>query len=374
MIDMAHQIKDQVTKKTHRNLFGANVPLPGAKEVNFLRVYDLEANDIRHLMENGMGQILKHPAANILTQTMPSKDRIDLTKEMKDPLIASTFEFKIVSYKPANTPSYTQQKNFFFQMRFFTFEPIRTEQVELYQSFNDEDPLDEVKAGENYFLKKVRENHRTSRNAGEQVLENIIFIEKTIDPSISKIRSENMDFAEYLKERYVTIDMFDSKTHFFFGSAKIPLFEMLRQQAPTITRAKEVEIYNDKLGMEMGSLVVIMTNTGKSPAVRDTDMSSDAESTKSGKQPSQGKNASRIIYSEPMSIDLIEKAKSKIHNRVDGGQMSPDKRVYDHSTAILNQMSQQEIDHTVDNPDLRKKLRIERIRKMAILSGSSQAG
>lgn len=49
-----------------------------------------------------------------------------------------------------------------------------------------------------------------------------------IDPSVSRIEDEHMRLAKYLKSRYLTIDIFDAHTRFFFGSCKIPLFEIMR--------------------------------------------------------------------------------------------------------------------------------------------------
>ena len=64
---------------------------------------------------------------------------------------------------------------------------------------------------------------------GGGVIDNLIQVHFEIDGSISKIENENLKFAKYLKERFLTIDIFDAKTRFYFGSCKIPLFELLRQ-------------------------------------------------------------------------------------------------------------------------------------------------
>lgn len=61
----------------------------------------------------------------------------------------------------------------------------------------------------------------TSNNSSMDVTFNI-------DPSDSKIVDEHVKLANYLKERFLTIDIFDVKTKFFYGSCKIPLFEILR--------------------------------------------------------------------------------------------------------------------------------------------------
>jgi hypothetical protein len=49
-----------------------------------------------------------------------------------------------------------------------------------------------------------------------------------IDPSLSQIADENVMLANYLKERFLTIDILDADSRFHFASAKVPLFELLR--------------------------------------------------------------------------------------------------------------------------------------------------
>jgi hypothetical protein len=56
----------------------------------------------------------------------------------------------------------------------------------------------------------------------------MIYVNYEIDGSVSKIEDEHLKFAKYLKERFLTIDIFDAQNRFYFGSCKIPLFEMLR--------------------------------------------------------------------------------------------------------------------------------------------------
>ena len=74
--------------------------------------------------------------------------------------------------------------------------------------------------------------------------QNMLTWTETIDPSQSSITEEHDDFINYLKERYLTIDIFDGQTQFYFGSCKIPLFEYLRQGKDVITKAKECEIFD----------------------------------------------------------------------------------------------------------------------------------
>jgi hypothetical protein len=50
-----------------------------------------------------------------------------------------------------------------------------------------------------------------------------------IDPSLSFIKDENIYLANYLKDKFLSIDIYDADTRFQFGSCKLPLFELLRQ-------------------------------------------------------------------------------------------------------------------------------------------------
>ena len=65
-----------------------------------------------------------------------------------------------------------------------------------------------------------------------------------MDPSASRIEDEHQRLANYLKERYLTIDCYDAVTQFYFGSTKVPLFDLLRQGKNIVVRPKECEIFN----------------------------------------------------------------------------------------------------------------------------------
>jgi hypothetical protein len=88
--------------------------------------------------------------------------------------------------------------------------------------------------------------------------ENVVQVSFDIDPSMSKIGDEHIKFAQYLKERYLTIDIFDAQTRFYFGSCKIPLFELCRQGMAKISRAKECEIFNPVTNEYNGALQILM--------------------------------------------------------------------------------------------------------------------
>ena len=93
--------------------------------------------------------------------------------------------------------------------------------------------------------------------------ENVISVTFDIDPSMSKVNDEHIKLAQYLKERYLTVDIFDAQTRFYFGSCKIPLFELCRQGMAKMARAKECEIYNPQTNQYNGALQLLMSNEGK---------------------------------------------------------------------------------------------------------------
>lgn len=49
-----------------------------------------------------------------------------------------------------------------------------------------------------------------------------------IDPSVSKIKDENIKLAEYMKNQFLTVDIYNADSRFIFATAKLPLYELMR--------------------------------------------------------------------------------------------------------------------------------------------------
>lgn len=101
---------------------------------------------------------------------------------------------------------------------------------------------------------------------------NLLSIVFEIDPSLSKIRDENNKMAEYLKDRFLTVDVFDGDSLFLYGTCKVPLFELLRQGRGSVVRAKECEMCDPDTGDFKGALQVIMSNQGRLPSVSEEEI------------------------------------------------------------------------------------------------------
>lgn len=84
-----------------------------------------------------------------------------------------------------------------------------------------------------------------------------------IDPSVSKMWDEHIRLAEYLRDRYLTIDLYDAQTRFHYATTKIPLYFLMRQKRPRITMSKELEMCSPDSSEFRGAIQVVMTNEGK---------------------------------------------------------------------------------------------------------------
>lgn len=71
-------------------------------------------------MSNGMGDLLHHPTAQMLSSSI-QKEKINMDLEETDPLKASQIKVKFISYKTPNGGLDKIPEKLYFQMRFFTF-------------------------------------------------------------------------------------------------------------------------------------------------------------------------------------------------------------------------------------------------------------
>lgn len=79
-------------------MFEQNVPYAGFEKVNLLKTTDLSIKDQANLIKSGLGDILHHPTAQVMSSSI-IKDRLDLRVEETDSLQASSIHFKFVSFK-----------------------------------------------------------------------------------------------------------------------------------------------------------------------------------------------------------------------------------------------------------------------------------
>ena len=125
-----------------------------------------------------------------------------------------------------------------------------------------------MKPGGTYYLRKDRivdlGRGRVQRMQVDSLADqDMLSISYDIDPTISKVKNEHMQLAEYMKDQYLTIDIFDADSQFLFAQAKLPMFELLRQQRAQVVLAKEVEACAPDSAEFRASIQIIMSNQGK---------------------------------------------------------------------------------------------------------------
>ena len=253
-------MRESVTSRPIEDLFGANVPYPGERQINLLKVNDMKQEDIAKLREKGYSDVLKGPSANILQDL----NHIDLEKERNDQLTKSTITFQFVGFKtPKRANLENIPKRFYFVLRFFTFCEVVTDYQNLVVDQEDmtQGGLVLMQAKKMYFLKKQSAQAIDPNNKAASM----VSVTYKVDPDKSEIVDEHYKLAKYLKERYLTIDIFDGDSKFFYGSCKVPLFEICRQGRGSIAKPKECEIFNpdgEGDGKENGFLQLVMSNQG----------------------------------------------------------------------------------------------------------------
>jgi len=126
----------------------------------------------------------------------------------------------------------TFPKKLYFTFKFFTFQTASTETVFLKDPSSPSAPADaQPKLGSQYLLEKVDK----TASAASSVLDggNVIRI-FDIDPSLKDgleddDLDDHMQLAKYLKERVMTIDLWNGDSLMHFGTCKVPLYAFLRQ-------------------------------------------------------------------------------------------------------------------------------------------------
>ncbi len=152
-------------------------------------------------------------------------------------------------------------------MRFFTFPEVHTDPVSLVEPGMGKD-LTIVRAGKTYYMAKDRMvdlgHGRVSRSNVDTLADpDMLSVQFDIDPSVSKIQDEHMKLASYMRDSILTIDIYDADSQFIFATAKLPMFELLRQKMSNVVRAKEIEAAAPDSADFRASIQVIMSNMGR---------------------------------------------------------------------------------------------------------------
>lgn len=190
---------------------------------------ELTRQDKVSLLRVGVGRNLLDPETE--ARLIASEPRLDL--ELHDPYKASTITFKFVAVKtPFQFPNgLAYPSKVYFTFKFFTFTAVHSETCTLRvagDGAHDSHDNGHIKLGTQYLLSKQADASLGGVGGGL----NRIF---DVDPSL-EIRDEeeggndeHMQLAKYLKERILTIDIWNGDSLMHFGTCKVPLNAFMRQ-------------------------------------------------------------------------------------------------------------------------------------------------
>lgn len=87
-----------------------------------------------------------------------------------------------------------------------------------------------------------------------------------VDPSLNTTDNgsdEHMQFARYLKDRVLTVDLWNGDSLMHFGTCKVPLNAFMRQGEPSKVVAQEYDVCEPEFGSNVGALQLLITNEGR---------------------------------------------------------------------------------------------------------------
>ena len=164
------------------------------------------------------------------------RPRLDV--EAQDPLKASNFIFQFLAYRPPLRGSELPER-VFFGLKFYTFAHMMSE------------------------VGKIRQ--------GEKGAPWVIDCASSDQEIVIKFEVEpcswdELDFAKYLLQKNLTVEIWDAESHMHIGNARVHLVEALRQGKPSAVVTKEFPVFKDD--NQIGSLQLLIRNQGVSASVR----------------------------------------------------------------------------------------------------------
>ena len=200
------------------------------------------------MLRLGVGKHLLDPDTE--ARLLASEPRLDL--ELDDPFKASTLTFKFVAVKTAFSQACIPSK-LYFTFKFYTFHTVHSETVSLK---TEGQPL---KLGTQYFLQKIMEQLPLDNAA----LSFNFDVDSSMNPDVEDDNQEHMNLARYLKDRILTVDLWNGESLMHFGTCKVPMAAFMRQSAPSKVVAQEYDICEPEYGQNVGSLQLLVTNQGR---------------------------------------------------------------------------------------------------------------
>ena len=174
-----------------------------------------------------------------------------LEKELSDPSKACEMVIRFDSFITLDDNDQCKRipDSVFMTYKFFTFPETNTtpcnlviedEKSEFKEADSDDERVQKRSIKPNKQYKLMRETpDNTEMNYDDRTTCRAEF---KVDPSTSRIRNENLTLITYLRERVLSVDIFDSYSQLHIGVAKVPLFNLLRQGKELHSQGLECDV------------------------------------------------------------------------------------------------------------------------------------
>ena len=181
----------------------------------------LTRRDKIHLVKLGLGKGLVDNEIDEFLAAEPS-----LEKELSDPNTACKINLKFSVFKAEDNPETLSSvpTKMHMTFNFFSFPESNSTELKLTENEAEDEPR-KVVPDKSYGLVRI---HYDENQADVEDRKACRF-EFKVDPTLSRVKDENLAFVKYLKERVLSVDLVDSYSKIHFGTAKIPLVNLLRQ-------------------------------------------------------------------------------------------------------------------------------------------------
>jgi hypothetical protein len=122
----------------------------------------------------------------------------------------------------------------------------------------------QIKFGQQYILQRPSDSYGSGGT-----IQRIFDVDSSLNSDTNEGEDDHMHFARYLKERILTVDLWNGDSLMHFGTCKIPLSSLMRQGEPCKVVAQEYDISEPEFGAQVGGLQLLVTNDGRKLPAKD---------------------------------------------------------------------------------------------------------
>lgn len=94
-------------------------------------------------------------------------------------------------------------------------------------------------------------------------LTRIFDVDASLEGDSEEVVDEHMQLSKYLKDRVLTVDIWNGDSLMHFGTCKVPMSQFMRQGEPSKVVAQEYDICEPEFGQQIGGLQLLVSNEGR---------------------------------------------------------------------------------------------------------------